>query len=192
MAQGRRIAVLRLDEDQIAALFDRHFPAIHAYLRRRLPAESARELAAETFLIAYRRRGDFDGTKGDPLPWLFGIASNLVRGERRRERRELRAYGRTGVDPVVDDLGDLEQRLDVQADFKRVATAIADLPSQSREVLLLYAWADLSYEEISKALGINVGTVRSRLARCRGRLRDAFDAGPPTNELPSIEGGGDA
>jgi RNA polymerase sigma-70 factor, ECF subfamily len=177
-----------LDGEGVAALFDRHYPQIHAYLRRRLSTEPARELAAETFLVAYRRRADFDPARGEALPWLFGIAANLMRGERRRERRELRAYARTGIDPVVADPDEPERRLDARADGPRLAAALADLPHENREVLLLFAWAELSYEEISTALGIPVGTVRSRMARGRARLLGRLDPEPRAADVASTEG----
>lgn len=112
-----------------------------------------------------------------------------LRGERRRERRELRAWARTGADPVVADLDEPERRLDARADRPRLAAALADLPHENREVLLLFAWAELSYEEISAALGIPVGTVRSRMARCRARLQGRLDPEPRPTDIASTEGG---
>jgi RNA polymerase sigma-70 factor (ECF subfamily) len=165
------IARARLDPAAFAAIFDRHHSTIHAYLRRRLDAPIAEELAAETFARALRGVGRYDQQRADALPWLFGIAANLARRHRRTEVRRLRAYARTGRDPLQDVHGDAPARLDAAAAGPRLAAALAELPAHDREALLLFAWAELSYEEISLALRVPVGTVRSRLHRARKVLR---------------------
>jgi RNA polymerase sigma factor (sigma-70 family) len=111
------------------------------------------------------------GHRERALPWLFGIAANLARRHRRTEVRRLRAYARTGRDPLLDEHGDAPARLDAAAAGPRLAAALAELRAHDREALLLFAWAELSYEEISLALRIPVGTVRSRLHRARQALR---------------------
>src|SRR5690348_6799584 len=83
------------------AVFEEHYASIHAYLRRRVDAATADDIAAETFVRAYQRRSSFEGTRGNVRAWLFGIASNLLQHHWRRERRQLRAYARTGVDPLA-------------------------------------------------------------------------------------------
>lgn len=165
------IARARVEPAAFAPIFDRHYATIHAYLRRRLDAAIAEELAAETFARALRAVTRYDEDRGDALPWLFGIAANLARRHRRTEVRRLRAYARTGRDPLQDEHGDAPARLDAAAAGPRLAAALAELRADDREALLLFAWADLSYEEISLALGIPLGTVRSRLHRARHTLR---------------------
>jgi RNA polymerase sigma factor (sigma-70 family) len=165
------IARARVEPAAFAPIFDRHYATIHAYLRRRLDATIAEELAAETFARALRAVTRYDEDRGDALPWLFGIAANLARRHRRTEVRRLRAYARTGRDPLQDEHGDAPARLDAAAAGPRLAAALAELRADDREALLLFAWADLSYEEISLALGIPLGTVRSRLHRARHTLR---------------------
>jgi RNA polymerase sigma-70 factor (ECF subfamily) len=160
------------DPERFAEIFDRHFAEIDRYLARRVGASLADELAAETFVIAFRSRSRYDPAAHDARPWLFGIAANLVRRHWRTERRRLRAYARTGVDPVSDGLDEVERRVDALAAGPALAGALAALSPGEREVLLLSAWADLSYEEISRALGVPVGTVRSRLSRARAHLRE--------------------
>lgn len=132
------------------------------------------------FAIAFRSRGRYDRGAADARPWLFGIAANLARRHSRTERRRLRAYARTGVDPLGDDVGDSDRRLDALAAGPALAAALAALRPGEREVLLLFAWADLSYEEIAAALGVPIGTVRSRLSRARGRVRELL---APTGQL---------
>jgi RNA polymerase sigma-70 factor (ECF subfamily) len=171
------IVASRSDPARFAEVFDRHFRTIHRYLLRRVGRELADDLAAETFAQAFVGRDRYDPTRADAKPWLFGIAANLLRHHKRRERRQLLAYSRTGVDPVVDpELDRVEACLDAEAAGPLIARALGTLRQAEREVLLLYAWADLSYAEISEALGLPPGTVRSRLSRARRRIRELIEA----------------
>jgi RNA polymerase sigma-70 factor (ECF subfamily) len=164
------VASLR-DPRVFAGVFDRHYAAVAGFLRRRLERSLADELAAETFLRAFDGRGRYDVSRADARPWLFGIASNLLARHRRGEERRLRAIARAGR--RLDEehwLDDVDGRVDAGALAPVLATALSSLGAGDREVLLLYAWADLSYEEISVALGLPVGTVRSRLHRAREQV----------------------
>jgi RNA polymerase sigma-70 factor, ECF subfamily len=90
----------------------------------------------------------------------------------------LRAYARTGADPVLTrqaTFDDALSRIGFATAQRDLAGALATLAKGDREVLLLIAWADLSYAEVAAALGIPVGTVRSRLNRARTRVRAALD-----------------
>ena len=169
---GAIIAASVLDAASFGAIFDRHFVEIDRYLARRVGAELADDLAAETFVIAFRSRSRYDASIGDARPWLFGIAANLARRHWRTERRRLRAYARTGVDPLADEVDEVERRIDALAAGPELAGALASLSARERDVLLLFAWADLNYAEIASALEIPVGTVRSRLSRARARVRE--------------------
>jgi RNA polymerase sigma factor (sigma-70 family) len=165
----------RIDAEAIAAslseprafvaVFDRHFDAIHGYLRRRVGKEIADELAAETFAQAFEHRKRYDLRRPDARPWLYGIAHNLLRHHYRDEERALRAYARSvdlnASEPPVPS--------------SEIATLLAELSSDERDVLLLVAWAELEYAEVAEALGIPVGTVRSRLNRARGRVRELLE-----------------
>jgi RNA polymerase sigma factor (sigma-70 family) len=161
------------DPPAFGALFDRHFAAIHRYLRRRVGTDLADDLASETFVQAFGSRLTYLQERQDARPWLFGIASNLLRRHYRVERSRLLAHARAGT---VAERGmepdGVEDRLDAAAAGPIVARALASLRAQERDVLLLFAWAGLSYEEISEALQIPVGTVRSRLSRARARARE--------------------
>lgn len=192
MDGSRSTAPAGLDGEGIALLFDRHFDDIYTYLRRRLDADSAQELTAETFVLAYRGRAAYDPACGESLPWLYGIAANLMRGKRRRERRELRALARSGHDPVAPQGDEPERRLDAESDVARLAGCLAALPHKHREVLYLYAWAELSYEEIATALRIPVGTVRSRLARCRAKLQEDIESRERVEVAQTKPGGANA
>jgi RNA polymerase sigma factor (sigma-70 family) len=144
------------------AVFERHFDAVYGYARRRVGADLAEEIATDTFVRAFDRRRTFDQRRGDARPWLLGIAANLLRRHWRTERRRLAAYARTGVSA--------ETRPDA-AERAEVVAALDSLSRDERETLFLFAVADLTYEEIADALEIPVGTVRSRLARARARVR---------------------
>jgi DNA-directed RNA polymerase specialized sigma24 family protein len=90
------------------AIFERHFVPIHRYLNRRVGLDLAEDLASETFVVAFRRRAGYDWGREDARPWLFGIATNLMRRYRRTERRKLAAYARIGVNPLVASDSDLD------------------------------------------------------------------------------------
>lgn len=175
-----------------ATIFDRHFDALHAYLQRRVGPDLADELSAQTFLVAFDGRGGYDPAQPDARPWLFGIATNLLRRHHRDEVRQFRAYARSAVDPVLDAFDGVEARLDASTRRRELVEAMAGLPAEELDALLLYAWAELSYSEIARALDIPIGTVRSRLSRARGRIRAALDAGQQSSVLgqPVPEEGG--
>lgn len=162
-----------------ADLYDRHAGEIHRYVARRLGEVAAEDITAETFLAAFRARTRFDTDRASARPWLYGIAANLIGRHRRAEVRGLRALARTGVDPVAETWSDrVEDRVTAQAARTPLAAALADLSARDRHVLLLVAWADLSYVEVAEALDIPVGTVRSRLNRARKKLRSALGTNP--------------
>ncbi|MFG1851136.1 RNA polymerase sigma factor [Actinomadura geliboluensis] len=168
------------EPEVFAALYDRHAPAVHRYVRRRLGDQAADDVVAETFLAAFRRRGRYDPDRPDALPWLYGIAANLIGKHRRSETRMLRALARTGADPVTDPMEGADARVSASASSRALAGALAGLSARDRDVLLLVAWADLSYQQVAEALSIPLGTVRSRLNRARRKVREALGGSDPT------------
>lgn len=165
-----------------ATIFDRYFDALHGYLQRRVGPDLADELAAQTFLVAFDKRGGFDTAQSSARPWLFGIATNLVRRHHRDEVRQFRAYARSAVDPVIDAFEGVEARLDASNMRRELVEALACLSAEELDALLLYAWTELSYTEIAAALDVPIGTVRSRLARARGRIQAVLGIG----ESPAV------
>ena len=163
-----------------AVLFDRHAVAVHRYLARRIGVTVADDLLAQTFLVAFERRGNYDRTRPDARPWLYGIATNLLRRHQREEIRQYQAWARTGVDSILGDChaDRVAATVDADAWSGSLAAALAVLKPPDREVLLLFAWCELSYSEIAEALDIAVGTVRSRLHRARQTVRAALPATP--------------
>jgi RNA polymerase sigma factor (sigma-70 family) len=176
------------EPEAFAGLYDRHAAPIHRYVTRRLGHHVADDVVGETFLCAFRQRRQYDLSRPDARPWLYGIAANVIGKHRRAEVRMLRALARTGADPVAESYAErADSRVSAAAAQRDLAAALASLATRDREVLLLIAWADLSYEEAAVALGIPVGTVRSRLHRARRKVREAFGGEDPTtiSEEPS-------
>lgn len=170
---GEAITASLAEPREFGVIFERHFGAIHGFLRRRLDRQLADELASQTFLVAFDRRSHFDPGRLDSRPWLFGIATNLVHNHRRREVRELQAVAELAPEPVPGIDG-VESRIDAERMRGRLARALAELPAEEADVLLLLVWAELDQPEIAEALAIPLGTVKSRLSRARRRLRAAL------------------
>jgi RNA polymerase sigma-70 factor, ECF subfamily len=161
-------------------LFDRHAPAIHRYIARRLGPDAADDLVAETFLAAFRRRACYDPAHADARPWLYGIATRLIGRHRRDEVRFFRAIARTGVDPAAEPVADrVTDRIAAQAASRELAAAVAKLPQAQRDVLLLVA-SGLGYQEVAVALAVPAGTVSSRLVRARRKVREALGGQDPS------------
>lgn len=148
------------DPADLAGMFARYGRRLLVYCACRVEPDAAEDVVAETFLVAYARRHRYDHDRPSALPWLYGIATNLVRRHRRTEARAYRAYAR--------------------AARQRLAAALTRLPRRQRDVLLLYAVAQLEYAEIAEALDIPLGSVRSSLHRARAKLRAGL--GAPTDE----------
>jgi len=159
-------------------LFDRHATTLFRYFVRRVGPDDADTLLGELFRIAFERRESFDTERPEARPWLYGIAGNLLARHRKGEARRLDATARlVNTSAVASDLfADLDARLDASRLWADVAAAIAALPQGERDALLLFAWEGMPYDQIAAALDVPVGTVRSRLNRARGRLRELVGA----------------
>jgi RNA polymerase sigma factor (sigma-70 family) len=147
---------------------------VFRYLVRRVGVDDAESLLGEVFRVAFERRGSYDAERPNARPWLYGIATNLLAHHRRTEARRIGATARLlARRPAAEDTTDLVvARLDAEELWPDVADAVARLPEGERDALLLYVWEELSYDEIASALGVPVGTVRSRLNRARQNLRE--------------------
>jgi RNA polymerase sigma factor (sigma-70 family) len=161
--------------ERFGVVFDRHAAAIHGYIARRLGRDAADDLVGETFLVAFGRRDGYDPAQASARPWLYGIATRLVSRRRRDEVRFFRAIARTGIDPAADPVAEPvadegARRADAQLLHRRLAGALAALPVADRDALLLVA-DGLSHAEAAQALGVPAGTLSSRLARARRKLR---------------------
>jgi RNA polymerase sigma factor (sigma-70 family) len=163
------------EPERFAEIFHRYFAEIHGYVARRLGADLADDIAAETFLAAFRKREKFDPARGSVRPWLYGMATNPVGSHQRAQTRYFAALARTPSLGAVEDHGELvADQLLASSHRPALAAARAELQATDREVLLLIALADFSYREVAEALGIPEGTVASRLNRARTKLRAAL------------------
>ncbi|MDF5755535.1 RNA polymerase sigma factor [Spongiactinospora sp. TRM90649] len=167
---------LRSEPERFTAVHHRYFRDIYRYAAGRLDAQTAEDIAAETFLTAFDQRDEFDPERGALRPWLFGIATNLIARHRRKEARHYAALSRVAREP---DTEGPENRILASVTAQRMqphlAKAMAELLPGERDVLLLIALAQLSYEEVAEALAISSGTVGSRLSRARLKLRKFID-----------------
>jgi RNA polymerase sigma factor (sigma-70 family) len=164
-----------LEPERFAVLFDRHAPHIHRYLARRAGRQVADDLVAETFLTAFAKRDRYDLGYSDARPWLYGIATNLVSQHRRDEARQYRIRQGAMAEPEVPDHADrVAAGVTAQAMRAPLDAALAALSAGDRDVLLLIAWEQLTYQEVSRALAIPAGTVRSRLHRARTKVRQVL------------------
>lgn len=156
------------------AIFDRHATVLHRYLVRRLGPDEAESMVGEVFRIAFEKRGTYDLARPTARPWLYGIATNLLAKHRRREARRLHAVARLAAHrlPPLDLADGVSGTVDAAGLWPRVADAITALPEPERDALVLHVWEGLSYEDVAAALGVPIGTVRSRLHRARGRIRE--------------------
>jgi RNA polymerase sigma factor (sigma-70 family) len=179
------------EPERFAVLFDRHAPYIHRYLARRAGPQVAGDLVAETFLAAFAQRFRYDVGHPDARPWLYGIATNLIGQHRRDEARQHRIMQSASAGPAVP--GHAERvAADVTAQAMRalLGAALAGLAAGDRDVLLLIACEQLTYQEVSQALAIPVGTVRSRLHRARTKVRQVLagtDAAATYEEITANE-----
>ena len=186
-------ALIRLslaDAEQFELLFVRHEPADQA-LRGAPGWAWTRPTTSSRKRSCWRsvQRARYDSARGGVLAWLYGIATNLVRQARRRDEiRLFRALARTGVNPVIAPFTEqVDDRVTAGAASRRLAEALAALKAAYRDALLLVAWGGLSYEETANALGIPVGTVRSRISRARADLRRALgDLAPASTNTTSV------
>lgn len=192
MTDAALVALARTDPGFFALVFDRYFVTIHRYLARRVGPDLADDLAGDVFRVAFERRDAFDPQRDSARPWLYGIATNLLHGERRSEERRLRALQRAAaaacVPLGVDAFDRVTERVDAEAVVASIGTAVGQLTQGDRDALVLFAVEGLTYPEVAAALTIPVGTVRSRISRARSRLRELLaGSGQQLSDCPDVE-----
>jgi RNA polymerase sigma-70 factor, ECF subfamily len=159
--------------DAFGLLFERHAKKIYNYCFRRIGDQAtAHDLLSIVFLEAWRRK-DKDLPEDKVLPWLYGIATHVVRHQRRSERRFAAAMSRLPTSEAEPDFtGDADERLDYERQAKHAIGLLRALPDREQDAFVLCEGMELTYEDVAVALGVPVGTVRSRLSRARARLRE--------------------
>ncbi|HXN63647.1 MAG TPA: RNA polymerase sigma factor [Acidimicrobiales bacterium] len=178
-----------VDPESFTLIVERHATPVFRYLASRVDRSVAEDLLSDVFHAAFKSRRRYDQRHDNALPWLLGIATNMIRHHRRSEvrhssmvRRMVQLQvSRNDLTAAADAVAaGVEQRDDLQ----RVRRALDSLDDKHREVVVLSAGLGLSYEDIARTLGIKVGTVRSRLSRGRARLRELLGTDGQYREYP--------
>ncbi|WP_226900082.1 RNA polymerase sigma factor [Nonomuraea phyllanthi] len=165
------------DAQRFTGMYDACRQRVWAYAVSRAGRQVADEVVSETFAIAWRR---LDDVPEPPLPWLLGVARNVLRDNVRAEVRrealaaELRAWTEGDVaDQVTERLG--------------ILRALATLADDDREILILVAWQGLSPKEGARVVGCSSAAFRVRLHRARKRLKQALDQAAEPGGLARTE-----
>lgn len=161
------------DAGLFGEIFSRHYEAVFRFAARRVGVEDAGDVASEVFVRAFRIRSRYDTSRSGCLPWLYGIAANVVGDRIRKRRRGQRRF--LVADPTAGirfGMEDSEDRMVAESLVGRLNDALGRLSAGDRETFLLHALEGLSYSEIGVALGIPAGTVGSRITRSRRKLRE--------------------
>ncbi|MFC9729691.1 RNA polymerase sigma factor [Streptomyces roseolus] len=172
------------DREAFGRIFDRHAKAVYNHLfRRTADWAEAEDLTSTVFLHAWRRRAEIVLDRDSALPWLLGVADGLLANARRRLRRAEALFRRlvSHDEPVRDHADRVAARVDDESRMSRIHRALARLPRHERDVVELCVWSGLDHQAAAVALGVAVGTVKSRLHRARRRLgADLVDTGAVT------------
>jgi len=169
------------DPEAFGELYERHVDAVLNHCFRRTGSwQLAEDLTSSVFLETWRRRHVLEiDTGASMLPWLLGTANNVIRHQMRslvRHRRALSRLPHSVTDPDLSD--EAVGRIDAEARMRRVLGAMKRLTLVEQEVIALCVWAGLGYADAAVAMGVPIGTVRSRLARARERLRELAPDAP--------------
>jgi RNA polymerase sigma factor (sigma-70 family) len=184
------LAEIASDPEAFERFYRRHVEAVQRFVARRVDdPHLAADLTADVFVAVIESAGSYRRSRGEPVAWLFGIARNVVAGERRRKAKELRMTaqirGRELLDE--DDLAALHERIDDESTARELYRDMTQLPAAERAVLELVALDGLSVAEAGRALGIGAVAARVRLHRARRRLRGRLDLlALPKNDLPEV------
>ncbi|WP_203884283.1 RNA polymerase sigma factor [Planotetraspora kaengkrachanensis] len=161
------------DTEAFGVIFDRHARAVYNHcFRRTADWSDAEDITSVVFLEAWRRHRELSPERDSALPWLLGVANNVLRNRYRAKRNHRDALDRmSAMSAEPDPADDIAGRIDDEHQMRRVLTAVNRLPLADQEVLSVCVWAGLSYDDAAIALDLPVGTVRSRLSRARARLK---------------------
>jgi RNA polymerase sigma factor (sigma-70 family) len=151
-------------EERFERVFRENYAAVRAYALRRVPADVAQDVVADTFLVAWRR---MDEVPGDALPWLYGVARRVLANERRSAGRRSALQLRLATERAAAGYGDAWEGV---GDAELVRAALARLSERHREALMLVAWHGLSGARAARAAGCSPATFAVRLHRARARL----------------------
>jgi RNA polymerase sigma-70 factor (ECF subfamily) len=177
------------DGSAFGVLFERHAGRIYNYCFRRTGDWAlAEDLTSTTFLVAWRSQGDAALQAESAAPLLYGIATNVLRNDRRSVKRRRAAFAQLPLERIEepDIAEESATRLDDQTAMRELLRLFTRLPRREQDVVALCDWSELSYEDAAAALDIPIGTVRSRLARGRRRLRELATATGPEVDVDVV------
>jgi RNA polymerase sigma-70 factor (ECF subfamily) len=155
--------------DDFERVFNDCYEPVLRYVARRVPRDAVQDVVSETFLIAWRRHGE---ERGEPLPWLLGIARRVAATQRRGSARREALSERLRAERPLP-----EPARGVEASDPRLSQALACLPERDREALVLIAWDGLDHRTAAQVMGCTTGSLTVRLHRARRRLAKALQDG---------------
>jgi RNA polymerase sigma factor (sigma-70 family) len=185
------LAVVGRDAEAFAEFYRRHVDRMLGFALRRLDRpEEVADLVAAVFVRVIESADRFDPHRGQALPWLFGVAANTLADERRRRLRADRAVQRLAVRRYLDpdDYLRVEERLDAEANARRLHAAVQELSAREREAIGLVLLDGLTPTQAAEALGVRPMALRARLTRARRKLRRAIDGGAERTEHEVLTG----
>ncbi|MCV9877532.1 RNA polymerase sigma factor [Brenneria izbisi] len=156
-------------------VFRQHGKKLHNFIRKRVSNhDDVEDLKQMTYLEVLKHKDKFAGASR-PETWVFGIALNLVRNYFKQARQRANEMGDELLEHVAVD-ADPGIITESQRALKRAVEAMSHLPDDTYQMLLQLLDSDASYQDLAIQLNIPIGTVRSRLSRARGVIRQAVDA----------------
>lgn len=177
------------DPAAFEAFYRQHVALITRFVARRVAdPQGVADLTAEVFLAVIGSAHAYRPSRGPQAAWLYGIARNVIAGERRRSANERRAADRIAGQRLLDDddIARLEEKIDAESPGRAAYLALARLPEDERAVLELVAIDGLPVKEAAAALGIRPGTARVRLHRARSAARETLSSPPVHRVLPTV------
>jgi RNA polymerase sigma-70 factor (ECF subfamily) len=172
-----QIRSIGTDPDVFESFYREHIEFVRRFIARRVhDPHTAADLTADVFLAVIDSARSYQPTSDSPLPWLVGIARNIIAGEARRTMRKRRADMHLAALPELDDgsLSNIAERLDAERDARQLYSVLSQLPERDRALLELVALDGLSITEAAQALGIKPGTARMRLHRARTKAQSLW------------------
>ena len=152
-------------ESEFEHVFREHHDAVHRYVARRLGPGAVQDVVSETFLTAWRRH---DELRGDPLPWLLGVARRATANHLRGDARRGALHSRLSAERNGTARHDSEPE-------SQLTLALSTLPERDREALMLVAWDGLDHRVAASVMGCSTAAFAVRIHRARGKLQRALD-----------------